>query len=593
MHDALALLIESIRLGQVPDSKALDRTLRSFNKRDHDADRRISKRRLLSFYMNERRANSDYYQSLEITSTEHDLLLELLRAKPRRTASGVATVSVLTMPWPCKGDCIYCPNDVRMPKSYMHDEPACQRAERCYFDPYLQVAQRLFVLEDMGHNIDKVELIVLGGTFSDYPESYRVWFTKEMFRALNEARTPKAKGSIEVRLKVYETAFAGEDLNALEDETARIQAEIDAGLATYNDSLSRIYADRLWKVVHDLELKSTESLESLQKENETAGSRNVGLVFETRPECIDVEHLKHLRSLGATKIQIGIQSLDDDVLDGCERPSNIADVETAMAELRKAGFKSHVHYMANLPYSNPEQDAEIWDKLVNDTRFLPDEVKVYPCALVESAHMMRLYESASWEPYTDRELTEVLLHCLETAPPYMRISRMIRDICSQDIVAGNKHTNLRQMIESEAVNRGLRIDEMRYREIGTNDVSESEFAMSDYEYETSNTTEHFLQWTDSNNKLAGFCRLSIPNEGDHAMIRELHVYGKSMAIGNAGEDLGAQHKGLGRRLIDASIEIATNNGKGTLKVISAIGTREYYRSVGFVDDGLYQSMELM
>lgn len=593
MHDALASLIELIRSGEALDSKALDLFLRSYNKRDHDPDRRISKRRLLSFYMSERRANSSYYQSLETSPAEHDLLLGLLRAKPRRTASGVATVSVLTMPWPCKGDCIYCPNDIRMPKSYMHDEPACQRAERCFFDPYLQVSQRLFVLEDMGHNIDKVELIVLGGTFSDYPESYRVWFTKEMFRALNEARTPKAKESIEARRKVNEKVFAEIDSDALEDETARIQADIDVGLATYNDSLSQIYADRLWKVVQELESESNENLEELQYENETAGSRNVGLVFETRPECIDIEHLRHLRSLGATKIQVGIQSLDNDVLNGCERPSDTSDIANALSTLRKMGFKSHVHYMANLPYSTPEQDEAIWDALVGDERFLPDEVKVYPCALVESAHMMRLYESGKWKPYTDQELTEVLLHCLETAPPYMRISRMIRDICSQDIVAGNKHTNLRQMIESEAANRGLQIDEMRYREIGTNDVSDSEFAMSDYEYKTSNTTEHFLQWTDSDNKLAGFCRLSIPNEGRHAMIRELHVYGKSMAIGDSDEDVGAQHKGLGRQLIDASIEIAKGAEKDTLKVISAIGTREYYRVAGFEDDGLYQSMELV
>lgn len=591
MEDALQSLLDLIRSQKDIGAKEFDALLRGFNKRDHDAKRRISKRRLLSFYMAQRRNDTDFFQSLNVADADHDAIVELLRAKPRRTASGVATVSVLTMPWPCKGDCIYCPNDIRMPKSYMHDEPACQRAERCHFDPYLQVALRLFVLEDMGHNIDKVELIVLGGTFSDYPESYRMWFTKEMFRALNEARTPKAQESVAARQRFYESAFEGVDASALEREIASAQSEIDAGRATYNDSLSPIYADRLWKAVQELESEHMESLEELHKENETAASRNVGLVFETRPECINIEHLKHLRGLGATKIQMGIQSLDDDILDGCKRPSDTGDVAVAMAALRKMGFKSHVHYMANLPFSTPERDMAVWDALVNDERFLPDEVKVYPCALVESARMMRLYENDEWEPYTDEQLTDVLLHTLETATPYMRISRMIRDICSQDIVAGNKHTNLRQMIEEEAAARGLSIDEMRYREIGTGDVDDNAFSMSDVTYRTANSTEHFLQWTDDSNRLAAFCRVSVPDAGNHAMIRELHVYGKVAGLGDSGD--GAQHKGLGRQLIDRACEIAKGASKETIGVISAVGTREYYRAAGFEDDGLYQTMGLV
>lgn len=592
MHDTLKSLIEQIKSGNPPNAKKLDSFLRSCNKRDHDPNRRISKRRLLSFYMNERRNNTLFFQKLAVTDEIHETLLALLRAKPRRTASGVATVSVLTMPWPCKGDCIYCPNDVRMPKSYMHDEPACQRAERCFFDPYLQVAQRLFVLEDMGHSIDKVELIVLGGTFSDYPESYREWFTKEMFRALNEARTDQAAKSVKARKQVYEAALGENLADAMGLEAERAQSQINASTITYNESVGPLYENTLWKVVKGLEAATHEDLEQLHKQNETALCRNVGLVFETRPECIDVDHLKHLRSLGATKIQMGIQSLDAVVLDGCERPSTINSVMDAMNALRETGFKSHVHFMANLPYSNKTDDMAVWDALVTEESYKPDEVKVYPCALVESARMMRLYENGDWIPYTDQELTEVLIHCLNATPPYMRISRMIRDICSQDIVAGNKHTNLRQMIEAEADARNLQINEMRYREIGTDDVASNKFAMSDYKYKTSNTYEHFLQWTDSRNRLAGFCRLSIPDEGNHVMIRELHVYGKSVAIGDTGEVEGAQHKGLGRKLIDEAVRIAMDAGRDTLKVISAVGTREYYRSVGFSDDCLYQSMEL-
>lgn len=588
MQEALESLISLLRTNGSISEKELDAHLRALNKKNHDPQRRISKRRLLSFYMEQRRNPTDFYLSLDMSEDEHASLLRLLRAKPRRTASGVATVSVLTMPWPCKGDCLYCPNDVRMPKSYMHDEPACQRAERLHFDPYLQVAKRLFVLEDMGHSIDKVELIVLGGTFSDYPERYQRWFVKEMFRALNEARTSKAPGSVRNRESFYEESGLGDA--AADEKTAKAQQEIDAQNKTYNESLADLFSDGLWKAVDALIDSDGNDLDELHAHNEVALSRNVGLVFETRPECVDEEHLKHLRSLGATKIQIGIQSLDDEVLLLCDRPGATSDAERAMEELRRAGFKSHVHYMVNLPGSAPEKDMDVWNKLIEDPRFMPDEAKVYPCALVESARMMRRYDSGDWAPYSDDELMQVLLHNIETCPPYMRISRMIRDICSQDIVAGNKHTNLRQMVEEEAARRQAKIKEMRYREIGTCDVSEDELTMSDFEYSTANTCEHFLQWATPEGGLAAFCRLSLPHDAEHAMVRELHVYGKSTDLGSQGES--AQHKGLGRKLIEKACEIAKIESRQKLKVISAIGTRGYYRGLGFVDDGLYQTMEL-
>ncbi len=591
MPEALNSLIDLIRSGSIPSQKELDAFLRSFNKKNHDATRRISKRRLLSFYMDERRKKTSYYRSLNITDSEHDTITALLRAKPRRTASGVATVSVLTMPWPCKGDCIYCPNDIRMPKSYMCAEPACQRAERCYFDPYLQVASRLLVLEDMGHSIDKVELIVLGGTFSDYPPNYREWFTSEMFRALNEARTPLAGKSCEERRERYKASgLKFDDANRRAD-TSKIQAEIDRRETSYNDALPIVYSQNLWKLVFSLVDEAQNDLEELQARNESAASRNVGLVFETRPECIDAQHLVHLRRLGATKLQIGIQSLDDEILDGCERPSKVTSIANALSLMREMGLKSHVHFMANLPHSTPDKDIAIWDKLSCDKRFLPDEVKVYPCALVQSAHMMAMYENGKWHPYNYSELEKVLLHCLETTPPYMRISRMIRDICSQDIVAGNKHTNLRQMIENEAATQNMHIDEMRYREIGTGELDQASLHMCDYTYDTSNTQEHFLQWQDEKGRLAAFCRVSLPSGAQHAMIRELHVYGKSTGLGNTGDS--AQHKGLGKKLIDKAVDIALSNHRHQLHVISAVGTRDYYRMCGFKDNGLYQTMAVL
>lgn len=542
-----------------------------------------------------------------MSEEEDRALIALLRQKPRRTASGVATITVLTKPWPCSSNCIYCPNDIRMPKSYLADEPACQRAERSVFDPYLQVLARLGVLADMGHPVDKVELIVLGGTWSDYPEAYRTWFITGLFCALNDFGSAWADQARDARRAVYgidETAPDGRR-EAQVRLCAEIQKRIDAGELTYNEGIacarSSLPEALTYTDVLPQEVQFFESLTEAQVRNESAASRCVGLVIETQPEDITPATLTELRRLGCTKIQIGIQSLDDEVLALNGRVATSADVRRAMGLMRLYGFKSHVHFMANLMGSNPEKDEITYGTLISDPAYMPDEIKLYPCALVGSARLMEYYREGAWTPYTHEELLRVLGNCLLKTPPFVRISRMIRDISSTDIVAGNKKTNLRQMVEQSVSQSSDEIQEMRLREIALDEIDLASLALEEIAYRTENTEEIFLQWVTPKRGLAAFLRLSLPDERavveevqgsaglpikpGQAMIREVHVYGKVSRIHKT--DQGAQHAGLGKRLIERACALAREKGYDAINVISAVGTRNYYRALGFADADLY------
>lgn len=589
MEEALAQIVEAIRRGEPLDGHALDLVMRAQNKKAHDPARSVAKKRMLPFYLRERERNSEFYRSLEIDEDVHDKLVATLRAKPRRTASGVATITVLTKPWPCGGDCLYCPNDVRMPKSYLADEPACQRAERCYFDPYLQVVSRLRVLEAMGHNTDKVELIVLGGTFSDYAEEYQTWFVKELFSALNEFGGDGALDKAKARIEAYEQCGIQSDPEILASLAALAQRMVNAGEATYNDVVGTSSSQSAWKAAGLFQVATSEELEREQELNERSRHRNVGLVVETRPELVTEGHARWLRRLGCTKVQMGIQSLDPPVLELNCRSASVDAIADAFDVLRTFGFKSHVHYMVNLPGATSEGDLDGYRTLVEDARFKPDEVKLYPCALVESSRLMRLYESGEWNPYSEEELLGLLADCVMETPPYTRISRMIRDISSSDIVAGNKKTNLRQMVEAKVQADG--VQEMRMREIATSDVDAGSVALETVGYETHNTSERFLQFVTAEGRLAAFLRLSLPKaQHESAMIREVHVYGRVSRLHESKE--GTQHTGLGRTLVEEACRKAAQAGYVRIKVISAIGTRGYYRRLGFEDGGLYQVREL-
>ena len=574
-----------------------------------EREKLIPKRAILPYFLQVKQNNDELWKSWDMTPELEERFIRSVRMKPRRTASGVATITVITRPHTCSSNCIYCPCDLRMPKSYLANEPACQRAELTFFDPYVQVAARLQALHQMGHSTDKVELIVLGGTWSDYPESYQYWFIKELFRALNE--WPSSPNHIQERLNWYTSFGLQNSEDALSSFVAEQQAAVFEDTATYNQAFHKLYDTSQPHQSAWSQMQSTyDELVEQQHVNETAAARVVGLVIETRPDTITPENLRMFRQLGCTKIQIGIQSTRQEILEANQRQMSVAQIKRAFSLIRLYGFKIHSHLMVNLLGATPEADKQDFKTFVTDPGFLPDEIKLYPCALVSGTQLVQKYREGAWQPYAKDELVDVLVQDVLATPPYVRISRMIRDISATDILVGNKHTNLRQMVEQELATEDVanHVQEIRFREINQQQVRASELTLQDFVYTTAVSDEHFLQWVTADNKIAGFCRLSLPHwdkltsgacdvsadellvQPGQAMIRELHVYGQALSLGSEG--MSAQHQGLGQKLLAKASSIAAEAGYTSLNVISSIGTRAYYRAQGFTDVGLYQQKAL-
>ena len=577
METIIQDIVDALRAGMKPSTVWLATRLRRSG---------CGKLELLAFYREAREQGGDLWQRWAITPEEDRQILRLLTMKPRRTASGVATITVVTMPHTCSGSCVFCPNDVRMPKSYLANEPACQRAERNFFDPYLQVRARLNLLWSNGHVTDKIELIVLGGTWSDYPKAYQTWFISELFRALNDGETD-ARQRVGERMAFYRSCGLSNDPAELAEQVREAQEAVTAGTCSFNSAIERLYGSGAWEQARAIQTATLEELLELQRANESSACRVVGLCVETRPDLVDDASATFMRRLGCTKVQMGIQSLDQRILDTCGRGITVERIASAFSCLRLHGFKILAHMMANLPGATPLGDKADYLRLVSDERFLPDEVKLYPCVLVESAALSRLYERGAWQPYTEDQLISVLAADMAATPAYVRISRMIRDISSGDIVAGNKKTNLRQMVDAFGQEQRMEVREIRSREIATGEVDAGSLRLETLPYATSVSDERFLQWTAPDGTIAGFLRLSLPRGRATAMIREVHVYGRVAGLGNS-EQGAAQHIGLGRTLVEEACAQAAAAGYGAIRVISSVGTRPYYRKLGFTDEELYQ-----
>ncbi len=472
-------------------------------------------------------------------------LFDKLRMKPVRTLSGVTTVTVLTKPYPCPGKCIFCPTDVRMPKSYLPDEPGAMRGVEHNFDPYAQVRSRLTQLENLGHPTDKIELLILGGTWSSYKRDYQEWFVARCFDAMNTFKHEVHKGNSE-------------------------------GSVDTSTSLS---ASSVVSVVNLIENHSR---------NETSTHRNVGLVIETRPDEITPDELRWLRHLGVTKVQLGAQSLDDHILEINKRGHDVASTHRAVALLRAAGFKIVLHWMPNLLGATPERDRADFTKLW--TGLCPDELKIYPNQLLANAELYEYWQRGEFHPYTTPQLIDLVADIKPSIPRYCRVNRVIRDIPSTHVVEGNRRTSLRQDIHAEMKKRGAHCECLRCREVRAKTVQTESLKLDDLVYQTDSAEEHFVSFVTPDDKIAGFIRLSLPNENSPAtgladlegaaLIREVHVYGQSLPVGTDREG-SAQHIGLGTRLLAEADEVARARGFGRIAVISAVGTRGYYLERGF------------
>ena len=475
-----------------------------------------------------------YNQMVEQGEMEKDpLLMARIRMKPVRTLSGVTTVTVLTKPYPCPGKCIFCPTDVRMPKSYLPDEPGAMRGLEHNFDPYDQVHSRLEQLEAVGHPTDKIELLILGGTWSSYRRDYQEWFIKRCFDAMNgtEDAIPE-----------------GEDQHLLAAQTV----------------------------------------------NETTSHRNVGLVIETRPDEITPEEIRWLRYLGVTKVQMGAQSLDDHILDVNKRGHTVDQTRQAVSLLRAAGFKIVLHWMPNLLGATPDSDRADFGRLWSG--FCPDEIKIYPNQLLANAELYEYWQRGEFHPYSTQELIDLIVDVKPTIPRYCRVNRVIRDIPSTNVVDGNRRTSLRQDVHHEMKRRGTVCQCVRCREVRGKPISPETVQLDDLVYQAEAAEEHFISFITPDDKLAGFIRLSLPSSESPdtglddlvgaALIREVHVYGQSLPVG-AEKDGAAQHSGLGTQLLEAAEQVAKAQGFAKMAVISAVGTRQYYLDRGFERGNLY------
>jgi elongator complex protein 3 len=465
-----------------------------------------------------------------------------------RTLSGVTTVTVLTKPYPCPGKCIFCPTDVRMPKSYLPDEPGAMRGLEHEFDPYAQVRSRIEQLESVGHPTDKIELLILGGTWSSYRRDYQEWFIKRCFDAMNVLSPHPLP-----------------DGNRAADQRVR-----------------------------EGELLAAQTI------NETAAHRNVGLVIETRPDEITPNEIQWLRHLGVTKVQMGAQSLDDHILEINKRGHDVECTRKATALLRAAGFKIVLHWMPNLMGATPESDREDFARLWTD--FCPDEIKIYPNQLLANAELYEYWQRGEFQPYTTEELIDLIADIKPTIPRYCRVNRVIRDIPSTNVVEGNRRTSLRQDVQEELRRRGTRCECVRCREVRGKTVHPELLKLDDMVYRTGAAEEHFISYVTPDDKLAGFVRLSLPGKDSSqtgmpdldgaALIREVHVYGQSLPVG-AEKQGAAQHTGLGTRLLAQAEPIAQAKGFKRMAVISAVGTRGYYLERGFERGELYLTKDLL
>ncbi len=468
-------------------------------------------------------------------------LRRVLMIKPVRTASGISVIAVMTKPHPCppQARCLYCPGGVEVgsPKSYTGREPAALRGMQNEFDAFREVDARLRQLTAAGHRVEKSELIVMGGTFLNFPQEYQEGFVKGCFDALNGV----VSGSVE--------------------EAHRV--------------------------------------------NGRALRRNVGLTFETRPDCCGVREVDLMLRYGATRVELGVQTLDDEVYRLVRRGHTVRDVASAFRVVKDSGLKVVAHLMPGLPGSSVEKDVEVFHRLFEDSDFKPDMVKIYPTLVVKSADLYGLWLNGEYEPYDLDVTVNLLADVKRFVPSWVRIMRIQRDIPAQLIEAGVKKSNLRELVQREVRRRGYRCRCIRCREIGLTRRSRSdgfEVEMRRERYESSGGEDTFLSLVEKDgDALVGFARVRSPSESAHrvevkdskcCLVRELHIYGPVVPVGFR-DDGSWQHRGFGRMLMQEAERIAAEEyGVRRVVVMSAVGTRMYYRRLGYRLEGPYMVKDL-
>jgi elongator complex protein 3 len=453
--------------------------------------------------------------------------------KPSKTLAGVTPIAVMTHPRKCEhGTCIYCPS-LNVPQSYTPLSPPVIRAKMLNYDPYKQVQARLKAFKLMNHPTNKIELIVMGGTFLEFPKEYKIDFIKRCYDTLNE--------------------------------------------------------------------KDSSSLEEAKKLNETAEHRCVALCIETRPDTCSEKQIKELLEYGATRVELGVQMPDDKIYKLVKRGHSVKQVIEATARLKDSGFKVGYHIMPGLPGSNPKNDMKLFKKIFSSQEFKPDQLKIYPTQVLKGACLEQWYKQGKYKPYTKEQTEKIIISMLKIVPEYCRVMRIMREIPPNYLIAGTTRIDLRKDIELYLRQNKIKLNEIRFREIGfaMRDLKQgsinSDLKLKKTEYKASKGTEFFMQVINKDNILFGLLRLRFPHKTfipelkDCALVREIHVYGQTVPIGEKGE---IQHRGIGKSLMQKAENIAKQKGFKRIAVISGVGVREYYRKLGYKLEGSYMIKEI-
>jgi elongator complex protein 3 len=460
--------------------------------------------------------NADLFA--ELPKDKQRELKAVLRTRRTRSASGVCVIAVMTRPYPCPGNCTYCPTS-DAPKSYTGFEPAARRAKQNNYDAFKQASDRLRQLRAIGHDPSKCELIIMGGTFNAQPPQYQSAFVKKAFEA-------------------------------------------------FNNKKSRTLAEAI-------------------KANERAKCRVTGFTVETRPDWCSKRDVERFLDYGVTRVELGVQSLDERVLEKVRRGHGMAEVEEATRNCKDALLKVVYHFMPGL-YSTPEKDVAMFKQMFEDERFKPDMLKIYPCLVIKGTKLYREWKAGRFRPYSTDEAAEVIAEAKRFIPEYCRIMRVDRDIPTNLIEAGVDKSNLREIVWKRAAEKGIKCRCIRCREIGLKKRIEGKPKYQVMEYKASKGKERFLSLANED-CLWAFLRLRENEDGEFG-VRELRVFGEQTPVGAKSRQ--AQHKGFGNKLLKKAEGIAKKNKAKELKVLSGVGARAYYRKQGFKLRGNYMVKRL-
>ncbi len=510
-----------------------------------------------------------------LNAKKEDLKDIKIITKPIRSISGVSVVAVMSAPFPCPhGKCTFCPGGPGsyygdVPQSYTGKEPSTMRGIRNNYDAYLQVFNRLEQYVAIGRVPDKVELIIMGGTFPSYDINYQNSFVRDCYMAMNDFGKlffPKGEFDFDAYKEFFE--MPGEFEN--KERVERIKKKL-------------------------VLMKKELSLEEVKKENETAKIRCVGLTEETKPDWAFLEHGNTMLNHGCTRVELGVQTVYDEVLKKTNRGHDLKDTIKSIRILKDLGFKINAHLMPGLPDVTKEKDVEGLKEIFKNPDFRPDMLKIYPCMVAPGTALYAFYKAGKFKPLTTDEAAQIIAEFKPSIPEYCRVQRINRDVPTKQWAAGVGLTNLRQYMDQKYKPKCRCI---RCREPKDHEINWKKVELVVREYEASKGKEFFISYEDtSQDIILGFCRLRFPSTSlrpeitdSSALIREVHVYGQAIEIGKEGEEV--QHKGLGKKLVKKAEEITKENGKNKIVIISGVGVREYYKKLGYQNDGPYVSKNL-